>query len=264
MAGACEGKVAVVTGASRGIGEAIARRLAEEGARVVLSARTLEPDPRHPGSLVETAEAIQAAGGEAVAVQCDLSRSEDRHRLVAEAERQLGPVDILVNNAAVTFLLPLEQFSRKRFDLMVEVQLWAPYELAQLVVPGMKDNGEGWILNVTSRAATMAPGPPFDEVQTAGFTVYGLVKAGLDRFSNALAAELYDHGIAVNALAPWDNVATPGAGHHDLVEGFALEGVEWMAEAALVLCSAPPQQLTGRVAYSQPLLAELKLRPKGL
>jgi citronellol/citronellal dehydrogenase len=262
--GACEGKVAVVTGASRGIGEAIARRLAEEGARVVLSARTLEPDPRHEGSLIETAEAIRAAGGEAVAVRCDLSRSEDRHRLVAEAERQLGPVDILVNNAAVTFLLPLEDFPRKRFDLMVEVQLWAPYELAQLVVPRMKERGEGWILNITSRAGTMAPGPPFDAVHTAGFTVYGLVKAGLDRFSNALAAEVYDHGIAVNALAPWDNVATPGAGHHALVEGFALEGVEWMAEAALVLCSSPPKQLTGRIAYSQPLLAELKLRPKGL
>ena len=264
MPGACEGKVAVVTGSSRGIGEAIATRLAEEGARVVLSARTLEPDPRYEGSLVESAEAIRAAGGEAVAVQCDISKPEDRHRLIAEAERQLGPVDILVNNAAVTFLLPLEEFPRKRFDLMVEVQLWAPYELAQLVVPKMKEKGEGWILNVTSRAATTAPGPPFDEVHKGGFTVYGLVKAGLDRFSNALAAELYDHGIAVNALAPWDNVATPGAGHHDLVEGFALEGVEWMAEAALVLCSSPPKQLTGRVAYSQPLLAELKLRPKGL
>ncbi len=263
MPGACEGKVAVVTGSSRGIGEAIARRLAEEGARVVLSARTLEPDPRYEGSLVETAEAIRAAGGEAVAVQCDVSKSDDRHRLVAEAERQLGPVDILVNNAAVTFLLPLEEFPRKRFDLMVEVQLWAPYELAQLVVPRMKERGEGWILNISSRAATMAPGPPFDEVHTSGFTVYGLVKAGLDRLSNSMAAELYDHGIAVNALAPWDNVATPGAGHHDLVEGFALEGVEWMAEAALVLCSSPPKQLTGRVAYSQPLLNELKLRPKG-
>lgn len=263
MPGACEGKVAVVTGSSRGIGEAIARRLAEEGARVVLSARTLEPDPRYEGSLVETAEAIRAAGGEAVAVQCDVSKSDDRHRLVAEAERQLGPVDILVNNAAVTFLLPLEEFPRKRFDLMVEVQLWAPYELAQLVVPRMKERGEGWILNISSRAATMAPGPPFDEVHKSGFTVYGLVKAGLDRLSNSMAAELYDHGIAVNALAPWDNVATPGAGHHDLVEGFALEGVEWMAEAALVLCSSPPKQLTGRVAYSQPLLNELKLRPKG-
>jgi NAD(P)-dependent dehydrogenase (short-subunit alcohol dehydrogenase family) len=147
---------------------------------------------------------------------------------------------------------------------MVEVQLWAPYQLAQLVVPGMKKRGEGWILNVSSRAANMAAGPPFDDVHKAGFTVYGMVKAALDRLSNAMAAELYDDNIAVNALAPWDNVATPGAGHHDLVDDFAIEGVEWMAEAAFVLCSTAPKQLTGRVAYSQPFLNELKLRPKGL
>ena len=163
MTGTCEGKVAVVTGSSRGIGEAIARRLAEEGARVVLSARTLEPDPRQEGSLVETAEGIRRAGGEAIAVQCDISRTEDRHRLIAEAERQLGPVDILVNNAAATFMMPIEQFPKKRFDLMVEVQLWAPYELSQLVIPSMRSRGQGWILNITSRAANMAAGPPFDE-----------------------------------------------------------------------------------------------------
>jgi NAD(P)-dependent dehydrogenase (short-subunit alcohol dehydrogenase family) len=170
-------------------------------------------------------------------------------------------VDILVNNAAVTFLEPIEKFSRKRFDLMVEVQLWAPCELTQLVLPAMKANGEGWILNISSRAANIALGPPFDEVQKAGFTVYGAVKAALDRMSNAMAAELYDQGIAVNALAPWDNVATPGAGHHALVDGFTLEGVEWMAEAALVLCSSPPGRLTGMVAYSQPLLNGLGIRP---
>jgi NAD(P)-dependent dehydrogenase (short-subunit alcohol dehydrogenase family) len=263
MGDACTGKVAVVTGASRGIGEAIARRLAEEGARVALSARTLQPDDRNQGSLAETSDAIRAAGGEAVAIQCDLSKPEDRRNLIEEAQRQLGDIDILVNNAAATFLLPLESFPQKRFDLMVEVQLRAPYELAQLVLPRMRERGEGWILNITSRAANHAVGPPFEEIQKQGFTVYGMVKAGLDRLSNAMAAELYDDGIAVNALAPWDNVATPGAGHHELVDGFPLEGVEWMAEAALVLCSSPPKQLTGRVAYSQPLLAELKRRPQG-
>ncbi len=253
--------MAIVSGASRGIGEAIARRLARAGARVALAARTLEPQPGVDGSLVETVESIRAEGGEAIAVRCDLTSSEDRQRLVAEAEAQLGPVDILVNNAAVTYLLPVEDFTRKRFDLMVEVQLWAPFELAQLVVPGMKERGEGWILNITSRAAVHAAGPPFDEVQTRGFSVYGLVKAGLDRMSNAMAAELYEHGIAVNALAPWDNVATPGAGHHDLVDGFGIEGPELMAEAALVLCASPPAQLTGNVVYSQPFLDGRKRRP---
>lgn len=262
MQGACAGKVALVTGASRGLGESIAKRLASEGARVAISARTLEPDGRVEGSLRETAAAIAAAGGEAYPVACDLSKAEDRHAMVAEVTSALGPIDILVNNAAVTFLYPYTEFPEKRFRLMVEVQLWAPFELGQLVVPGMRAKGEGWILNITSRAAVAAVGPEFDKVQTDSyFSVYGMVKAGLDRMTNSLAAELYADGIAVNALAPWDNVATPGAGHHDLVEGFALEGPEWMAEAALLLCSSPPRSLTGRVAYSQPLLAEFKRRP---
>jgi NAD(P)-dependent dehydrogenase (short-subunit alcohol dehydrogenase family) len=262
MNGACYDRVAIVTGASRGIGAAIARRLASEGARVAISARTLEPDDRHPGSLRQVADEIVAAGGIALPVRCDLSDPDDRRLLVEKVVAELGPIDILVNNAAVTYLLPFEEFTDKRFRLMFEVQVRAPFELAQMVVPSMRDRGQGWILNISSRAATHPYGPPFDPVHKRGFTVYGMVKAALDRFTTSLAAELYDDGIAVNSLAPWDNVATPGAGHHDLVKGFPLEGEEWMAEAALVLCSAPPRQLTGRVVYSQPFLAERQLRPR--
>jgi NAD(P)-dependent dehydrogenase (short-subunit alcohol dehydrogenase family) len=177
---------------------------------------------------------------------------------------ELGPVDVLVNNAAVTFMLPLTDFAEKRFNLMFEVQVRAPFELAQLVVPSMRERGRGWILNISSRAAIHPIGPPFEPFYTQGSIVYGMVKAALDRFSTGLAAELYADSIAVNSLSPWDNVATPGAGHHDLVDDYRLEGPEWMAEAALALCSVPPPKLTGRVAYSQPLLAELQLHPKVL
>ncbi len=262
MEATCEGRVALVTGGSRGLGAAIAERLAQAGARVAVSARTLEPDGRDEGSLAETVERITCAGGQAVAVQCDLSDAGDRRRLVAEAQASLGPIDIVVNNAAVTFLQPFEDFTEKRFRLMFEVQVRAPYELAQLTVPSMKRRGGGWILNITSRAGVHPVGPPFDPVHKGGFTVYGMVKAALDRFTTALAAELYDDHIAVNSLAPWDNVATPGAGHHDLVDDFALEGPEWVAEAALILCSTPPARLTGRIAYSQPFLAEMQVRPR--
>jgi citronellol/citronellal dehydrogenase len=264
MPGHCEGKTAIVTGASRGIGAAIAMRLAQEGARVVATARTLEPDPRQPGSLADTVAAIHAAGGEAVPVSCDLSRPADRQRLIGQALDRFGTVDILVNDAAVTYLLPADDFPEKRFKLMVELQLWAPFDLIQLVLPGMRTKGAGWILNISSRAGVHPVGPPFEEVhKKGGWSAYGVVKAGLNRLTTALAAELYDAGIAVNSLAPWDNVATPGAGHHDLVENFGLEDPEVMAEAAVALCSGDPRTLTGRVAYSQPLLAELQLRPGG-
>ena len=260
----CDGKVAIVTGASRGLGEAIARRLAGAGGRVVLSARTLEPDPAQPGSLTETVDSIRWAGGVAEAVHCDVSKREDRRHLVEQANRLFGPVDILVNNAAVTYLLPIPEFPEKRFNLMAEVQLWAPLDLVQQVVPGMRAKGSGWILNITSRSASYPIGPPFDDVQSHGhLSVYGTMKAGVDRLTTALAEELAPSGIAVNALAPWDNVATPGAGHHALVEGFRLEPTEMMAEAALLLCSSDPRRLTGRIAYSQPLLAELQRRPLG-
>jgi citronellol/citronellal dehydrogenase len=258
----CEGKVAIVTGASRGIGAAIAERLATAGASVALVARTLEPSDRYEGSLAETLARISDSGGSAVAIQADLSKSADRHRLVAEATAQLGPVDILVNDAAVTFYEPFESFSEKRYNLMFEVQVRAPFELAQLVVPGMRSQGSGWILNITSRAGVHPQGPPFAEIYKRGFSVYGMVKAALDRFTTGLAAEVFDHGIAVNSLAPWDVVATPGASGHDLASsGVPLEGPEWIAEAALILCTADPAVMTGRIAYSQPFLAEQQRRP---
>jgi len=256
-----EGRVALVTGASRGIGAAIAERLAAAGAHVAAAARTLEPDPKYVGSLAETVERVRNGGRTIVPVQADISKSEDRRRMVEEAVDQLGPIDILVNNAAVTFYLPFTEFAEKRYNLMFEVQVRAPFELAQMVVPAMRERGAGWILNISSRAGVHPQGPPFMEVYKRGFSVYGMVKAALDRFSTGLAAELYDDGIAVNSLSPWDNVATPGAGAHDLVEGFAMENVSLIAEAALALCSGDPRTLTGRVAYSQPLLAELQRRP---
>lgn len=257
----CEGKVALVTGASRGIGAAIAERLAGAGAAVAVSARTLDPDPKYEGSVSETVARIRDAGGTAIPVQADVSKSEDRARMVAETVDQLGPIDILVNNAAVTFFLPFDTFPEKRYQLMFEVQVRAPFELTQLVVPSMRERQQGWILNITSRAGVHPTGPPFEEVYKRGFVVYGMVKAALDKFTTGLAAEVYDDGIAVNSLAPWDNVVTPGAGAHDLVDGYRIEDVELISEAALLLCSGEPSKLTGRIAYSQPLLAEKQRRP---
>ncbi len=252
--GECADRVAVVTGASRGIGAAIALRLARAGARVAAVARTLDPDPRYVGTLHDTVNAVAAAGGLAVAVQADLSRADERRRLVAQIEQQLGPIDILVNNAAVTYLARIEDFPSRRLDLMLDVQVRAPFELTQLVLPGMYERGSGWVLNVSARAAVHPDGPPFDDIDTLGFSVYGMCKAALERFTTALAAEGYAHGVRANALAPWDNVATPGAGAHDLVAGFPIESPEVMAEAALALVSG---DITGRIAYSQHLLDEL-------
>jgi NAD(P)-dependent dehydrogenase (short-subunit alcohol dehydrogenase family) len=253
-----DGGVAIVTGASRGIGAAIARRLAEAGAAVAVSARTEDStDQRLPGTIHETVEAIKAGGGRAVAIRADLTSDADRRRLVEQAEAEQGPVDILVNDAAVTWFQPIDGFPGRRFEVMFEVQVRAPFELAQLVLPGMRQRGRGWILNISSGAARHPQGPPYDARARRGGTVYGMCKAAIERLSTGLAAEVYDDGIAVNALSPSKVVATPGVlVHHLIPEGQEdqAEPVEMMAEAALVLCSGDPKTLTGLIAYSQTLL----------
>jgi NAD(P)-dependent dehydrogenase (short-subunit alcohol dehydrogenase family) len=264
MAGALEGRRAVVTGASRGIGVAIARRFAAEGARVVVSARSVDSSATPgslPGTITETAELISAAGGWAAAVPADLSRHEDRERLVAEAEQRLGGIHILVNNAAVTWFEPLTEFRLRHYDVMFEVQVKAAVHLAQLVLPGMRERHRGWICNISSGAARHPRIPPSGRAASGAGTVYGMCKAALERFTTGLAAEAFGWGVAVNALSPARVVRTPGTVFHGLVSGDSPEAEppEVMAAAAVALCSGDPALLTGRVATSQDLLEELGL-----
>jgi citronellol/citronellal dehydrogenase len=257
MTGACDGKVALVTGASRGLGKAIAQRLAGEGATVAITARTMDPDPKYHGSLQQTLDEIVNAGGSAVAIQADLSKPDDRQRLFAELVGRAGAPDILVNNAAVTFLRPLDEFPERRARVMVEMHVLAPMHLAQLAIPAMRERGRGWILNITSVGGDLPEGPPFSEFdRSAGFGVYGTVKAALNRLTKSLAAELYDDGIAVNAAAPSNPVATPGAGTLDLAKTDT-EDIELITQTALTLVTADPKSMTGRIAHTQPFLREI-------
>jgi citronellol/citronellal dehydrogenase len=257
LTGQCEGKVALVTGASRGLGKAIALRFAAEGARLAIAARTMEPDPKYIGSLRETSEQITAAGGEVLTVQADISKMEDRERLMGEVVDKMGPPDILVNNAAVTFLRPLDEFPDRRARLMLEMHVLAPLHLSQLALPHMRERKRGWILNLTSIAGDRISGPPFSDFDvSAGFGMYGTVKAALDRLTLSLAAELYASGIAVNAAAPFKPVPTEGAGSLDLAKEDT-EEISLITETVFILCTGDPSKLTGQIAYTQPFLREL-------
>ena len=262
MGGAFDGRVAIVTGSSRGIGAEIARQFAAEGAAVAVAARTVDPSAsRLPGTITETVESIRAAGGTALAVPVDLSSAADRARLVATTEQELGPVDILVNNAAVTYFTPVLEFDLHRFDLMIEVQVKAALHLAQFVAPGMRQRGEGWILNISSGAARHPQLPPAARASTGAGTVYGMCKAAIERLSTGLAAELYEARIAVNALSPSKVVPTPGTLFHGLTKDGDpnAEPPAVMAAAARLLCGGDGQFITGRIAYSQELLKELEV-----
>jgi NAD(P)-dependent dehydrogenase (short-subunit alcohol dehydrogenase family) len=254
------GRVAVVTGASRGIGAAIAERFALAGAAVCVTARTVDPaGSRLEGTIHETVERIRARGGTAIAFAADLSVPDDRIRLIEHAKSELGAIDVLVSNAAVTYFTPVVEFTPKRLALMLNVQVEAPLHLAQLVLPDMIARSQGWILNISSIAARHPKPTPGG--RAFGGTVYGMCKAALERFTTGLATEVYDQNVAVNALSPNRVVPTPGTLFHHLVRpddpDQELEAPEVMAEAALALCSAPPTTLTGRITYSQDLLDEL-------
>ncbi|MFB9318316.1 SDR family NAD(P)-dependent oxidoreductase [Cryptosporangium minutisporangium] len=254
--------VAVVTGASRGIGRAIARRLAADGIAVAAAGRSLRPgDGTLAGSLEETVDQIHADGGRAVAIPFDLAdRQADRAQILSRAADAFGaPVDIVVNNAAAerNFDQRFPDMTRDAFWRAVETNVWAAWELAAAAVPGMRQRGAGWILMISSSQAGPRLGPPFPPNPTYGAALYGGTKAMIDRITTGAAMDLYDDGIAVNALAPEYQIATENAQRVAGVRADEAEPEETIAEAALALCTGDPAVLTGRIAYNLSLLVEL-------
>jgi len=251
----CRGKVAFITGASRGIGRAIARRLSAEGASVVLSASRMGAHGNLEGTLEDSVAQIESDGGKAAAVATDLSDAGARSDLIARAAEAFGPIDILVNNAAGARMKLPSQASHEDRSFMYDLNVNAPVDLAQQAIPSMRERGAGWILNISS-ATAYQPAVPYRDSKEAALIIgpYGATKAALDRYTLALADEVAEYGIFVNAMAPTAIVLTQGA---DYVRDIGrrnpdmVEPVEMMAEGALELCTG---RHVGRVIYSRDIV----------
>jgi 7-alpha-hydroxysteroid dehydrogenase len=272
VTGRLQGRAAVVTGASRGLGREIALALASDGAAVAVVGRTENVwDERLPGTIGETVAEIEAAGGRALAIRADLLDRDDIARLVSEARDALGPITILVNNAAFTapgrppkpgdgarpkpakaqqggakadfppvLGTPLAAY-RRHFEIAV----FAAYELIQLVCPDMMAAGLGSIVNISSVASRLPGDGPYQDRAGGVLPGYGGSKAALEHLTSCAAYDLAPHNIAVNALSPSKAIMTPGLSYY--AREFAeVSSAEEFARAAAELVLVDPAVVTGR------------------
>ena len=259
-----QGKVAIVTGASRGIGKAMALGLAEAGASVVVAARTAEPRGTLPGTIHETVSEIETAGGRALAVTCNVREEESIREMVNRALDGFGAVDVLVNNAGIGGYAPFLQMTLREWELNMAINLRAPFIACQAVAPIMVEQGGGSIVNVSSHAATNIFSSTLGEDHDAGIAIigqaYGASKAALERLTWGLAAELGPHNIAVNALKPLRPVATEGFRFQRPDADFSTWATpEDMVKATVYLASQDARGLTGAIVTAEELVRRLGL-----
>lgn len=237
-----EGRVVVVTGASRGIGKAVAVGFAAAGARLVVAARSATPG-RLPGTVPETVEAIRSAGGQAVGVTADVSTEEGVDAVMTRALAAYGRIDVLVHCAGITLVGPFAETSVKHLDLAARVNLRAAYLVTRAVLPAMMAQRSGSIVHFTARMAAV-------DVPAENGVAYAMTKAAVNRMVTALAQEVRTYDIAVNGLIP-GKVRSEGAelweGDRDWT-GWVLPADVVPAVAALAVQTA--RTMTGRIVLA--------------
>ncbi len=248
-----EGKVAIVTGASRGVGEYMAREFAKEGCNVVVAARTEEvKDPKLPGTIFSTAEELIAMGVRAVPIRCDVTDEDSINAMVQRTLDEFGRIDILVNNAGIMLPAKLVDMPLKRWDLIWRVNVRGAIAACKAALPAMIEQRDGVIFNISSIAA---------DQDGSNNVSYKLTKHALRELSQGLAAEEKEHNIRVFALSPLGWVPTPGTLYHRLNETMPgvspmLERPEAMGLAAIYLCGEEGKVLSGQHFYSRHLLRD--------
>lgn len=239
-----EGRAAIVTGASRGLGKAMAIALAREGASVAVAARTVEADKGPlPGTIHETVAEIEKFGGKAIAVRCDVSQEKDVVLMVDKVGREYGTVDILVNNAGVTTPESFLKLTTKKWDLVMNVNLRGTFLCSKTVLPRMVEAKRGSIINLSSILA-----------KKIKFSIpYGATKAAIERFTLGLAKEMKKHNVAVNALCPDFTVTEAVETFLKDVDTSEWQQPEMWGRYAAHVASQDAESLTGRILDEEAL-----------
>ena len=243
------GKTLFVTGASRGIGLAIALRAARDGANVAVAAKTVTPDPRLPGTIFTAAEDIEKAGGKALPIACDIRDEQSVEKAIADTAAKFGGIDILVNNASAISLTGTLQTPMKRFDLMNQINQRGTFMVSQKALPHLLKAANPHVLN-------LSPPLDFDVKWFANHPAYTLAKFSMSIYAWAMAAEFKDK-IAFNCLWPRTGIAT--AAIRNVLGGDegmkACRKPEIMADAAYAIFNRPAKACSGNFFIDDEVLA---------
>ena len=245
-----ENKTVFISGASRGIGKAIALRLAREGARIIVAAKSTVENEKLGGTIFSAAKEIEAAGGTAIAVQCDIRSESQIKDAVDKGVAAFGGIDIVINNASAISLTPTEQTEPKRFDLMHSINVRGTFFVTQACIPYLKQSSNPHIL-------TLSPPLNMNPKWLAGHLAYTIAKYNMSMMAVGWAAELKKYNIASNALWPKTTIDT--AAVRNLLGGEALAKMsrtpEILADAAFYIFSKPSTQCTGNCFIDEEVLA---------
>jgi citronellol/citronellal dehydrogenase len=252
-----KGKVAIVTGASRGIGKDIAIGLARHGTIVVVAARTDTVKDGLPGTIYKTVEQIQDIGGKGMAIRTDVTNEESVQQMVQKTLDEFGRIDVLVNNAGINFFSPTVDMPLKRWDLIVRVNLYGTFICSKVVLPQMIKQRSGSIINITTHGRRTIEPVALYSMAPGAAIAYHAAKGGIEHFTTYLAAELSEYNIAVNCIKPERGIATEGLKFwlpkHDW-SGYASS--EAMVQAAIFLAVQDASGINGVVITAEEL-AEL-------
>jgi citronellol/citronellal dehydrogenase len=243
-------RVAIITGASRGIGRAMALGLAQAGCHVVIAAKTTAPTEKLPGSIFTVAKEVEALGAQALPIQVDVREEGQIEAMAARTLDRFGRIDILINNAGALYWKSLLETPAKRFDLVMGVNARAAFLCSRAVLPAMIQRRWGHILNMA---------PPLDQAMVPGRIAYAISKLGMTLLTQGLAEEVRPHNITVNALWPVTIIESQASINHALGRPEMWRKPEILVDCVLRLVQKAPSELTG-----QALLDEDFLRAEGV